>query len=123
MREHFGGLLRAARKKADKTMEDLAKKLGLTVSYVSDVERGYRQPWTNERIVEIAEFLNTDPNPLLKAAAESRGAFVLSADVTAAGREAGASLMRVWNELSDEDFVELEKLANARSRSKTGGNK
>lgn len=120
MRETYGSVQRAARKKAEKTMDDLAKFLGVSVSYVSDVERGYRQPWTNERILQIANFLGTEPVPLIRAAGTARGAFVLNADVTPAGRDAGASLMRVWNELSDDDFRELEKVA--RSRMKCGGN-
>ncbi len=112
-------LQREARKAADKTMGDLANFLGVSVSYVSDVERGYRQPWTNDRILQIAKFLGTNPIPLLEAAATVRGSFELDANVSQVGREVGASLTRAWSALTDEDFRALEEIAQ--KRMKNGG--
>ena len=69
----FGELLRDARRKADKTLGDVARMLGISVVYLSDVERGNRKPFTRDRILKIAAFLKTDPGDLLRAADQERG--------------------------------------------------
>jgi transcriptional regulator with XRE-family HTH domain len=73
MPERFGDLLRKQRRKAEKTLGDIADLLGLSVVFVSDVERGNREPFTNDRIVKIAAYLNVDPTPLMEAADRERG--------------------------------------------------
>jgi len=73
MPERFGELLRKMRRKADKTLGDVARLLGISVVYVSDVERGNRKPFGNERIVQIAKFLGEDASPLIEAADWERG--------------------------------------------------
>ena len=75
MSERFGDALRRTRHDAEKTLSDFAKLLGVSVVYVSDVERGNRKPFSNERIFKVAKFVNTDPAPLIAAAAAERGAF------------------------------------------------
>jgi transcriptional regulator with XRE-family HTH domain len=73
MPDHFGDLLRKLRRQADKTLGDLARLLGVSVVYVSDVERGNRKPFDNQRIIRIAKFLNADPTALIEAADRERG--------------------------------------------------
>ncbi len=73
MAERFGDALRKARRNAERTLGDVAKLLGVSVVYVSDVERGNRRPFSNERIVRIARFVKTDPAPLIAAADVERG--------------------------------------------------
>jgi transcriptional regulator with XRE-family HTH domain len=73
MPERFGDLLRKQRRKADKTLGDVAKVLGVSVVFLSDVERGNRKPLGNERILKIADFLGQDPAPLMEAADLERG--------------------------------------------------
>jgi len=73
MPERFGDLLRKERRKADKTLGNVARLLGVSVVYLSDVERGNRKPLSNERIVKISGFLETDPAPLMEAADRERG--------------------------------------------------
>jgi transcriptional regulator with XRE-family HTH domain len=48
--------------------------------YISDVERGNRRPFARDRILQIAEFLQRDPDPLLSAADRERG--VIEYDIT-----------------------------------------
>ncbi len=74
MPERFGDVLRRARHDDGKTLGDVAGMLGVSVVYVSDVERGNRRPFSNERILKIAEFVNADPAPLIAAAVVERGA-------------------------------------------------
>lgn len=73
MPERFGQVLRNNRRQAGKTLGDLAEVLGVSVVYLSDVERGYRRPLKKERILKIAEFLGTDAADLFAAADWERG--------------------------------------------------
>jgi transcriptional regulator with XRE-family HTH domain len=82
MPERFGEALRRHRRKAGKTLGDLARLLGVSVVYVSDVERGNRRPLSNERILRVADFLDADPTPLIDMAARERG--VIEYDITKA---------------------------------------
>ena len=82
MPERFGDALRKTRRNAEKTLGDVAKLLGISVVYVSDVERGNRRPFSNERILKIARFVKTDPAPLIAAADVERG--VIEYDITKA---------------------------------------
>jgi transcriptional regulator with XRE-family HTH domain len=73
MPERFGDALRRLRRNAGKTLSDLAKLLGVSIVYVSDVERGNRRPLSNERILKAARFLHADAAPLIAAADRERG--------------------------------------------------
>jgi transcriptional regulator with XRE-family HTH domain len=76
----FGEILRQFRREADKTLGDVARLLGVSPVYVSDVERGNRKPFARERILKIAEFLGKDPSLLLQTADRERG--VIEYDIT-----------------------------------------
>lgn len=71
--EPFGDALRRLRREAGRTLSDLASLLGVSIVYVSDVERGNRKPLGNERILKVAQFLGADPTPLIEAANRERG--------------------------------------------------
>ena len=82
MPERFGDALRSERRNAKKTLGDVAKLLNVSAVYVSDVERGNRRPFNNERILKIARLLEADPAPLIAAAHVERG--VIEYDITKA---------------------------------------
>lgn len=82
MAERFGDALRKARQDAERTLGDVARLLGKSVVYVSDVERGNRRPFNNARIIKVAKFLNADPAPLISAADVERG--VIEYDISKA---------------------------------------
>ena len=73
MAERFGDLLRGLRRKADRTLGDVARDLGISVVYLSDVERGNRKPFTTERLIKLAKSLKTDPTALIEAADKEKG--------------------------------------------------
>lgn len=73
MPNSFGELMRKARKESGKTLGDVARFLGVSVVYVSDIERGQRKPLAADKIVGMANFLNSDARPLLSAADNDRG--------------------------------------------------
>ncbi len=107
----FGELLRRRREEAKVSMGKLARHLTVSVPYLSDVERGRRTPLTPERITKAAEVLGANPNELLAAAAESRGAFELDATkVSDRARRVGATLMRGWPDLDEEQLERIEQI-------------
>ena len=115
----FGRLLRQARSQAERSMGELARHLGVSVVYVSDVENGNRPPFTKERVLSAAEYLKTDVEPLLAAAAKTRGVFELDArKVSQKAQEGGAALMRGWPDLTDEELEGIEEIVG---RSKQRG--
>lgn len=73
MPERFGDLLRKKRREAGKTLGDLHRLLGISVVYLSDVERGNRKPLSNDRILKIAEYFGQDATDLIEAADWERG--------------------------------------------------
>jgi transcriptional regulator with XRE-family HTH domain len=92
-------------------MGDLARHLVVSVPYISDVERGYRPPLTEERIRDVAQLLSTDPKPLLEAAAECRSQFRLDATaVSSMARQVGAALERRWEDLSEDELRKIERI-------------
>ena len=110
----FGPRLREARRSAGKTLEDVASHLGVSIPYVSDIERGNRAPLSNAKISVVAAFLGTDAEDLICAAAESRGSFDLDPLQSPMHRETGAVLMRGWSELSGEDLENIRAIVNKR---------
>ena len=82
MPERFGDTLRRTRQNAERTLGDVAKVLDVSVVYVSDVERGNRRPFSNERIIKVARLLKADPAPLIAAANVEKG--VIEYDISKA---------------------------------------
>jgi transcriptional regulator with XRE-family HTH domain len=80
MPRRFGEVLRQLRRDADKTLGQIARLLGVSTVYVSDVERGNRKPFSRDRILKIADYLDTDPEPLVSAADNEKG--VIEYDIT-----------------------------------------
>jgi transcriptional regulator with XRE-family HTH domain len=84
----FGDVLRELRRKADKTLGAVARMLDVSSVYLSDVERGNRKPFTRERILKIAEFLDVDAHELLKSADRERGVIEYDIKKASSPREA-----------------------------------
>jgi transcriptional regulator with XRE-family HTH domain len=109
----YGKVLRKLRKAAGKTLGDVAEFLGLSITYVSDVELANRAPFDRDRNIRLARFLNAAPDALLIPAAEWNGAYELeSKSVSPKAREVGAMLMRGWKDFDDEELAELERIAS-----------
>jgi transcriptional regulator with XRE-family HTH domain len=75
MNNRFGRLLRKLRIEAGRSIGEVARHLGVSTVYVSDVERGVRAPLTSERIRQVAQFLNVKPAQLLISAALQKQVF------------------------------------------------
>jgi transcriptional regulator with XRE-family HTH domain len=110
-RRAFGDRLRALRKKANKTLGDIASVLDVSVVYLSDVERGNRPPLRQDLIDKIAGLLDADGGELHKLAAEARGAFELRTDrIPERAKEFVAGLAR-GDQYPDDFWEEVARLA------------
>lgn len=110
MTKKFGELFRDERKRSGKTMGDLARQLSISLTFLSDVERGTRPPLSPERIRRAAELMGTTPTALqslLRAAQSEHGAISLPLPASDVGREAGAALQRQWANLDDDVFATI----------------
>ncbi|MBI5537108.1 MAG: helix-turn-helix transcriptional regulator [Deltaproteobacteria bacterium] len=102
------------------TMGQLARQLDVPITYLSDVERDTRPAMSAERIGRAAAILGANVEEGLKAAAARGGSFKLPAGVSPIGQDAGASLMRTWAALSDEDFSQLRAWLDERTKGGSG---
>jgi transcriptional regulator with XRE-family HTH domain len=113
----FGDLFRQERKRSGKSLGEVAQFLRISVTYLSDVERCARPPLKLERIREAGAFMCLNYDRLLAlmtAAANHQGAFELPLPASEKGREAGAALMRGWDELDDDAFDQIVMLMAGR---------
>ena len=115
-RRTFGERLRALRKKAGKTLGDLAGALEVSIVYVSDVERGNRPPFRAELIEKAAQALGADAADLHAAAAEVRGAFELRTDrIPERARAFVAGLAR-GDQYPDDFWDQVSRMAKQQKR-------
>jgi transcriptional regulator with XRE-family HTH domain len=117
----FGQTLRDLRRGSGKTMGQLARELGVSVSFVSDIEHGRRPPLDQNRIRLAASLFGCDPTPLLISASKKQGTIAL--DVTKKDtplrEEAAASLARGWPDYTEDDLRTLVDWAKERRGTKT----
>lgn len=69
----FGRALRSAREAAGVSQRQLAQRLGVSGTFVSDVEAAHRTPLTLGLLKKAADFLGADLLPLLEARAQWSG--------------------------------------------------
>lgn len=113
MTKRFGSLLRQIRTSKEMVLKELADKMNWTVVYVSDIERGRRNPPSGAHIRKIAEILGVRANKLLNAADEDRGFVELNLnDHGSAKTQAALTLARSWNTLDEEDWDEIISVIN-----------
>jgi transcriptional regulator with XRE-family HTH domain len=98
----FGEVLRQAREEAGVTMGELARHLGVSVPYMSDVERGKKPPLVGPRLEQAARYIGADVRKLTIAAGRSRGAFEIPATGQADADESLAVLARGWSSISSD---------------------
>ena len=108
----FGRLLRTLRVDAGKSQGDVAKYLGVSTTYVSDVERGTRAPYTRARLVVLASYLDVPLARLLHSAALYHGETGLP--LSDARRNAiAAALAARWESLSPESLERIAREAES----------
>ncbi|MBM3380482.1 MAG: helix-turn-helix transcriptional regulator [Betaproteobacteria bacterium] len=68
VKEQFGAFIRRKREEKDLGLREMAKKIGISPTYLSKCERDEFPPPTEERVREIAKILGCDVDDLLARA-------------------------------------------------------
>jgi transcriptional regulator with XRE-family HTH domain len=112
MSKLFGDLLRDYRVDAGVSLITVARHLGLSVPYVSDIERNKRAPLTRERILKVAELLNVRPETLLTAAAEQAGIIERKPDQAEVPQHTMGRLLLTYHRISDRTWQKIATVLN-----------
>ena len=118
----FGALLRRQRKERELTLGRVAEELGISLTFLSEVERGEKPPLHDKYFVDLAPLLGLAVIELEAAATASRNQFRLDASIGPRHREFAAALERRWTTLTEERIRELERvLIHGREGEGNGG--
>ena len=113
----FGKVVRDARTAARKSLKEVADQLGFTVAYLSDIERGNRNPPAEGVIRVWARLVGEDVERLLFLAQIERRTVELSVDrqrVDAPKNQVAVALARSWDELDDEEYQRILDIVQKR---------
>lgn len=111
----FGSKLREFREQAKKTLKDLAEAMDVSVVYVSDIERGRRNPPQTDKLIKIAHLLNIDVHTLEDWADRDRSRVELNFESrTEIVSDAALVLARKWDTLTDEEASEIMEIFKKR---------
>ena len=117
----FGKRLRGIRQQAEMTLKELSDGLGWTVVYLSDIERGRRNPPAAEKIVEMGRILGTGTQELLELAAKAKESVTLSVkDKSPMVEEAALVLARQWAEIGDKEAGKIVKILGGKKAKRNG---
>lgn len=112
----FGSRLREARELAHKSMKDLAEAVGVSIVYISDIERGRRNPPQGDKLTRIANFLGLNPDEVEDLAARDRKRVELELkDDQGAISDAALVLARRWDSITDTQAEEILKIFQPRN--------
>lgn len=114
VKERFGELLGNARRKKKITLRKLGQLVGLTPSFLSEIEMGRRlPPKEEERIRDLALILNEDEDKFLKAARSERvrKTSKLSEKLFNVDPELALGLYRVVDDVTDEELEQAFRKA------------
>lgn len=121
MRRRFGDHARRARGRLDLSLKEVANALGVTITYVSEIELGRRNPPAPEMVSKWAHFLGEDEGLFDALARLDRRKIELEVDpekFDGAQSQFAVALARSWQDLTDDDFrVIHEALEKRRERS------
>jgi transcriptional regulator with XRE-family HTH domain len=107
-KEKFGAFIRREREAKEIGLREMAKKIGVSPTYLSKVERDEFSPPTEDRVKAIAKIIGQDADDLLGMAGR------VASDLTDIIRERPrvmADFLRATKGLPVEDMVRLARLA------------
>jgi transcriptional regulator with XRE-family HTH domain len=100
-------MLRAGREKAGKSVEDVAREVGLSTSYLRDVELGRRAPLSPDHTRRLARAIVVDAVEMVRAGMLDRDVVQLDMRGSDAHRLLGVRLLAVWDLLTDAEALQL----------------
>ncbi len=111
----FGDLARDTRIGARISLRRLADELGLSAAYVSDIERGNRNPPSTEVIRKWAGIVSGDEAEFVRTAKHDRPAVELPINRRLANApEAAYMLQRDWPDFTEEDYEAMMEFIRSR---------
>ncbi len=110
MSERFPDVARRIRQEARVSLRQLAKELGWTPAYVSDIERGQRSAPDQTMVRRWAKAIGADPDYLARLAAVDTRSIELSVPDDSRRSRLAVLLARGWDHMSDERVEELMRV-------------
>ncbi len=107
-RQSFGALVRREREAKEFGLREMAKKIGVSPTYLSKIERGDFDPPAEDKVRKIAAIIGRDPDELLALA--GRVASDLTDIIRQRPREM-ADFLRASKGLTAEDIARLARQA------------
>src|SRR5687768_8689396 len=107
-REKFGAFIRREREAREIGLREMAKKIGVSPTYLSKVERDEFTPPTEEKVRAIARIIECDPDELLALAGRVPSDL---ADIIKQHPVEISALLRTANGLSADDIARLAQEA------------
>ena len=105
-RKMFGAFIRGERVAREIGLREMAKKIGVSPTYLSKVERDEFAPPTEEKVRSIAQIIDCDPDELLAMAGRMPSDL---ADIIKQHPVEMSALLRTANGLSAEDLARLAR--------------
>jgi transcriptional regulator with XRE-family HTH domain len=101
----FGKILRRIRQEKGLYLKDVADHMGWSVVYVSDIERGNRNPPAKKDLIKLSRYLGMDPEGLLNRADSERGFIEFDLqDLNKEQQNTALCLARRMNNLSEDQL-------------------
>jgi transcriptional regulator with XRE-family HTH domain len=107
--EPFGELIRASRRRLNKSLQEVADALGVTAVYVSEVERRKRPPFTMERLPALSRVLGLDLKTLITTAWTEKG--MIEWDPNASAKQVEALVALARGGFSDKELEDILQIA------------
>jgi HTH-type transcriptional regulator, competence development regulator len=107
-RESFGAFIRREREVREIGLREMAKKIGVSPTYLSKVERGEFTPPTEQKVRSIAKIIECDPDMLLGMAGRVPSDL---AEIIKRHPVEMSALLRTANGLSAEELARLSREA------------
>ena len=107
----FGQFMRTRREIAGVTLQSLAKHVGYSTVYLSDIERGQRNPPSASVCIKVAQYLGTPQEDFLEQAALERQYVHLSlTDDRPRAAKVALMLARRWASLTKAQLNAIRKI-------------
>lgn len=109
----FGATIRKIREQLRRTLAQVAADMGVSVVYLSDIERNRRTPPLGEKLQKLALSLGLDPKEVEEWAHRERQRVELNiSNRTETASNAALMLARRWDSLSDEEASQIISILN-----------
>ena len=107
----FGQRIRKLRESNRKSLKDLAEAVGVSVVYISDIERGQRTPPQRDKLHKIADFFQLERNVVEEWAFREKQRVELNLrDCEGPKLDLALTLAYRWDTLTNDEAVEILKI-------------